>query len=299
MFFLVALAAFGCDPEPMEDAGLDASVDAGRDANLPDAPPPMCEPGCAANEACCEGFVADDTCHNLRVDVSHCGSCNIDCITTNRGDDCNNSSCVCGNEELGCLGTRASFCCPPRTPGGQRYCANLDTNPTDCGDCGLPCNQRRSDRCDGGRCQCGNQREQCTGADDSVCCADGADIGCVDTLTSRIHCGACNNACIGSERCENGSCVRGEDACTDRCEAGEVCCDGACCTRRRCVAGSCAPEEDGGIGDGGVDDGGMGDAGPMSDAGMGDAGADAGASDAGPDSGTVDAGPDAGLDSGV
>ena len=73
-----------------------------------------------------------------------------------------------------------------------------------------------------------------------------------DTLTSRIHCGACNNFCVGTERCENGSCVRGENACSDRCASGEVCCDGVCCTRRRCGAGTCEPEIDGGVPDGGT-----------------------------------------------
>lgn len=269
---LLALAASlgGCDGEPPTDAGMDAGADAAaRDAARVDAPPPMCMPECGVGQTCCD--IAGATgCYDLRNDPSHCGECNVDCVAENRGDGCAAASCTCGSAPLGCSGMREDFCCPARRGVGEPYCANLSTSAADCGTCGRGCNPAEADRCDGGECRCGPGRGPCAGTPDSVCCQEGADVGCVDTTTDLFHCGGCNTLCQSGERCEESSCTRGA-SCPGGCAEGEICCDGTCCSRRACMAGVCGlPRTDAGT----------------PDAGTPDAGVDAGT----PDAGSIDAG---------
>ncbi|MEM9072331.1 MAG: hypothetical protein AAGE52_27745, partial [Myxococcota bacterium] len=135
------------------------------------------------------------------------------------GTTCRGGSCICGDNTLGCLGVRDNWCCPPRTPSGTEYCANLEIDPDDCGACDERCDPARSDRCEAGTCRCGLSRESCTGERDSVCCESlFADVGCVNIDTDNDHCGRCQNRCPLGRRCEEGVCVMpggGVDAGTD------------------------------------------------------------------------------------
>lgn len=185
-------------------------------------------------ETCCDG-----ECFALRSDVRHCGECEVDCIATGRGDGCRASQCTCGDVEIGCLGTRQSTCCPPRREEGSRYYANLDQDGSDCGECGAGCDSTVSDHCDGGNCVCGDLRTPCEGAPASVCCALGADIGCVDITSDSDHCGACGRGCLVFERCEGSNCTRGDAACDELCEGNDICCNGSCCPRDRCDGTTC------------------------------------------------------------
>ncbi len=238
---LAAMLVFlcACDAPPPADAGIDAGRDAGeRDAG-PDAGP-MCMPGCEGGEACCAEEDGTFVCALLRSDPRHCGLCTVDCVETHRGDSCANNQCACGTSRLGCTGNRQSWCCPPRSEGTSAYCTDLDRSAADCGACGVQCDLRVSDRCDGGRCVCGTERGPCAGTPESLCCADGVDVACADTTTSPIHCGGCNRTCEAGERCVEGTCTEGT-ACAGGCAAGEVCCNGACCdSPGRCIGGVCA-----------------------------------------------------------
>ncbi len=257
LLLVLALAAptAACDGDGGGDAGMDAGDDAATDAARTDAPPAMCEPACDPALRCCETSGAN-ACFDLRNDPSHCGECDIDCVAENRGDGCSASACTCGAAPLGCSGMREDFCCPPRTPDGERYCANLSTGVTDCGECGRACDARRADRCDGGECRCGADRDPCAGTADSVCCQVGADIGCVDTTSDLFNCGGCNNLCPSGERCEESTCTSGA-ACPGGCAPDETCCDGTCCSRRACMTGTCGlPRTDGGVPDAGAPDAG-------------------------------------------
>ena len=198
----------------------------------------MCAPECASVETCCELLTGGTTCANLRSDPEHCGLCQINCVTSHRGDGCSANQCTCGDSSLGCNGNRQSWCCPPRAPGSQGYCADLDRSPADCGGCNIACDPRKADRCTGGQCICGDERAACAGTPDSICCTAGVDVACVDTTSSLIHCGGCNVICSTPETCVGGTCTLGA-TCPGGCEGGEICCDGACCARNRCTAGGC------------------------------------------------------------
>lgn len=268
---LVPVAAIGCDDD---DGSADAGEDAGRDAGRRfDAGSLMCEPECSGTDSCCPGD-PDDVCVNLLDDVRHCGICGNDCLATHGGDACTRGVCSCGGNELGCRGTTDSFCCTevegtPVPP----YCANLEQDITDCGQCGFACTDGTGNRCDGGECRCGFLREPCDGTPTSTCCVNGADVGCADLTTDQFNCGRCDNLCQGIERCDSGVCTRGPQSCSAGCGTDEICCGGACCTRADCMAGTCGTLVDGGMPDAGAPDAGpgMSDAGPA-DAGPGDAG---------------------------
>lgn len=257
-FVALATLCGACDPAAPADAGPDAALDsgptrdAGRDAG------PMCEPTCASTETCCADEDGTLTCAQLRSDPRHCGLCTIDCVASHRGDACSASQCSCGTSRLGCTGNRQSWCCPPREGSSEGYCTDLDRSAADCGACGVRCDLRVSDRCDGGRCLCGTERGPCEGTPESICCADGVDVACADTTTNRVHCGACNNRCTAIERCEASTCTEGA-SCAGGCALGEVCCNGSCCSSRaRCLGGVCMERaSDAGAGDGGGADAGV------------------------------------------
>lgn len=215
-----------------DSAAVDAAPDASRE----------CLPACSDTQICCAG---DDglLCRNRRSDVEHCGVCGMDCVGTQRGDACNLGVCVCGGAGGSpCTGMADSICCPPRAPGLRGYCADLTQSGSDCGSCNFACDGRRSDRCDGGNCVCGDARTQCEGTPTSRCCAlSPVEAGCVDITTHSEHCGACGLACFTGERCAQSTCTRGAAECTGGCAAPNICCDGRCCTRRACAEGACGP----------------------------------------------------------
>jgi len=186
--FLTLLILAGCDGEREEDAGMDGGADAAADASRTDAPGPMCMPGCDVGDTCCD-ILGEASCLDLRNDPEHCGNCDVNCISENRGDGCSAGSCTCGSAMLGCSGMSEDHCCRPAAPGLMAHCANLDRSAADCGGCGRTCDPRRGDRCDGGICRCGPLRGECDGTPESTCCQVGVDIACVDTTSDTFHCG--------------------------------------------------------------------------------------------------------------
>jgi hypothetical protein len=87
----------------------------------------------------------------------------------------------------------------------------------------------------------------CTMPGESVCGG-----GCVDTMTSPLHCGMCDRACSSTDVCRGGTCVpsvtcmAGQTVCGGGCvdtmsDASHCgACNNACAAGQRCAAGSCA-----------------------------------------------------------
>ncbi|MFK8003510.1 MAG: hypothetical protein AB8H86_28320 [Polyangiales bacterium] len=247
-FVFITLFCWGCGDDAAVDGGGDTAE---ADVTVEDVPGDVgsdsgqiCDTECQAGEACC--LAGDETmCIDVTSDPLNCGRCGRDCIAEGRGDRCQFGVCVCGNIVQGCAGDNGNLCCPARTPADTNYCANLERDPTDCGACGDACDPLAADRCDGGQCRCGDSREACGGTPESTCCrADVGDTECIDTTTNRLHCGGCNNACLVSESCVEGSCTVGEVTCEDPCIPGQVCCGGSCCLRNFCLDdGMCSEDE--------------------------------------------------------
>jgi hypothetical protein len=199
------VGAFACGDDSSADAGGDSGMDAAPDATGPEAGS-ICEPLCNRTQRCCDSDAGGVTCISVVEDDINCGGCDVVCAE-GRGTSCELGACVCGPVVMGCLGTSQSWCCPPRNPGGTRYCADFDNDTQDCGGCGEQCTPERASDCQRGDCLCGNEGRGCAGTPDDLCCSGITEFSCVDTLTDFFNCGACGRACMTEQRCEMGTCV--------------------------------------------------------------------------------------------
>ena len=206
-----AFALFGCQqPSPPLDGGLDGAVDSGADAGDAgrDAALPVCDPSCPGAERCCAEPDGRAVCTNVVDDIHHCGLCGRDCVESGRGDGCGASQCTCGDFDLGCLGTVLSTCCVPLPTEGIPYCGNLARDPRNCGACFAACAPLAANRCEGGRCVCGNGRNPCAGTATDQCCPDLTETyGCVDTTRDPWNCGGCGVRCPAALLCIDGACT--------------------------------------------------------------------------------------------
>ena len=140
------------------------------------------DPQCGPNEKPCGGF-----CTNITTD-ENCGDCGIVCPV---GQSCHTDR-IFGI-------THCGFKCPPGSTicSGffSDYCANLQTNPNNCGGCGNVCD---SGNCIGGQCQpCPSGSQLCHGR-----CLSPADLN-----SDPNNCGRCDRSCpINGGFCSNGGC---------------------------------------------------------------------------------------------
>lgn len=127
----------------------------------------------------------------------------------------------------------APSCPVGRSPCGA-ICANLRTDPNNCGTCGNTCADGQ--RCEDDACVsgCSSPRLICSGA-------------CVDPTTDGRNCGMCGIACPSGAVCADGgcSCIEGRNACGGRCvdtqsDNGHCgACARACPSGQNCVSGVC------------------------------------------------------------
>lgn len=213
-----------CDCGSAQDAGADqhaadgapdSASDASHDSSDASA---ACDPPCGTGEQCCAG-----ACVSL-TSLQHCGACNEPC------DPALASACELDAD----AGTATCRCGPfPACPSGHAcvangsamVCANLSTDPKNCGAPNAACAD--GEICSSGACACG------TG---SACGSDQACCGgtCVDIQTDADNCGGCNIACRAGENCGAGQCRCGTGpACVPPSSGfppmlGQSCCNGAC-----------------------------------------------------------------------
>lgn len=152
----------------------------------------------------------------------------------------------------------------------KRFCVDAQTDPANCGGCGILCAIGQGCQggvctcngticagcCDGNTCEAGTSNQLC-GANGAICqaCSGGRTCqngvcacpagqtscggACVDTKTNAANCGACGNACPSGQSCQNGGCV---------CPAGQTKCAGECVDTQTDVAncGTCGNDCGGG-----------------------------------------------------
>lgn len=142
------------------------------------------------------------------------------------GLSCIGGKCMCPNGEF--------YCTPAGASSGA--CADVMTDPNNCGRCNAPCAAGES--CVGGVCACGAGQTTCAGS------------GCVDLATDPDHCGSCTNVCASPLTCQSATCecaiatdtyCAGTNSCTDLLTDSLNC--GKCgtsCGGAACVDGVCS-----------------------------------------------------------
>ena len=167
-------------------------------------------PVCVGVEQCCQ-----TGCTDIDTDPNNCGGCGQRCppgATCAGGRARGPASCNGGPV---CVGVEQ--CC-------KTGCANIDTDPNNCGQCGNPCPP--GDTCVGAVCQAPascNGGPVCVGVEQ--CCA----TGCTDVDTDPNNCGQCGLACAPGDSCNGGVCQAGK-TCNGGpvCPPGEQCCPSGC-----------------------------------------------------------------------
>lgn len=147
---------------------------------------------------CCSG-----TCQNVLTDPAHCGplgtgtGCSNACES---GVTCDSGSCACG---------AGGDCGPGQTCCDDSYCANLGSDPSNCGDCGTEC--FIGEECNRGTCECG------VDCDDGVDCTDDPCVGgrCEHHTYDADGDGYCRAGCPDSATGESNDCPNGDGDCRD------------------------------------------------------------------------------------
>jgi hypothetical protein len=196
---------------------------------------------CSGTQQCCSGQCVDE-----HSDAAHCGSCGNACTGANSAccqGTCNvptAAACTGCGTDCSTL-TPMQTCCPS---GAGHSCADMQTDPANCGACGHACMGATSVCC-GGSCidptqpaHCGSSCTACAAG--QLCCSGGCvpvdtrncqscgvtcasgsaccGAGCRDLTSSNTDCGTCGMACTGGTHCSNSHC----------CGAGLTYCGSAC-----------------------------------------------------------------------
>lgn len=201
----------------------------------------LCVEDARCMEPDCQGVncAADETCYR-GVCYSQCPSgeqrCGADCVETSTDPDhCGECDHQCAGDEFCSQGVCATDC-PGDTTACSGGCHDLQTSVDHCGACDAACTTDIAGAepiCEAGSCD-----EECADPDHTVC--DGV---CVDLDNDDNHCGTCNNSCSSIDTCVAGTCVCGQECCSDAdCTGDGVCIDYACATAPFVYAGSGTPE---------------------------------------------------------
>lgn len=225
-----------------------------------------CESGqcqCPSGQQDCDG-----TCTDLSTDRSHCGSCDNacvvgegcvegecieDCDPSCLGQECGDDGCggSCGSctEGLVCAATGQCSCDEGALECGEGVCVDSQTDPDNCGGCGMVCGADEAcvegecaclrscgdrecgdDGCGGSCGLCGDDR-LCGGGGQCLCVGALVDCGgaCIDVRNDPGHCGGCDVLCLVYELCVAGECSTEEPdgGCAPSCE-GRECSDDGC-----------------------------------------------------------------------
>jgi len=184
-----------------------------------------CQLQCPGGQTACGG-----RCVDFATDRTNCGACGTTCA---QGQVC--AAGTCGVE----CGASLATCTLPgggNDGGGERFCANTQTDRDNCGACGMACTVGQS--CVAGMCT-------------TVCPVGATNCGgiCRDTQTDNANCGTCGTACPAGTLCSAGTCAvscgSGTTNCAGTCRDTQTdnancgTCGTACPAGQLCSAGMC------------------------------------------------------------
>ena len=240
----------------------------------------QCLPNCPSQWTLC-----GTQCYDLQTDADHCGVCGNACLGNMF---CSGGKCVCPVGTSNCDGDATNGCevkalqcgnatqckgeaqacgseCCAATCCNENTCADLTSDPLNCGTCGKTCETTQS--CQASECidvevvcdsedftacfgVCANLKNDVNncGACAKACaydehCVEGEcqkaildedchKFGyepcyghCINTYSDADNCGACNVACQKNEICNKGKCIEDPKA---KCDVSETYCYGSC-----------------------------------------------------------------------
>ena len=216
----------------------------------------QCTRGQCAPKSCPPGWTLCGTaCVKLTTDSKNCGKCGTTC---SRGQKCVNGQCrvgctpspeKCDGKDNDCDGMvdegnpcpsgqtcSAGQCktsgCPGGTVACRGACVNLQSDPANCGKCGVAC--KPGDVCTAGQCRvgCPAGTTACSGA-------------CVNLSSDSNNCGSCGTKCKPGSVCVAGACSGGCTPSPEKCDGKDNDCDGKvdegslCPSGQTCSAGVC------------------------------------------------------------
>jgi hypothetical protein len=249
-----------------------------------------CNNACAAGSTCMAGVC---TCQGPKSQA--CGNCGTQSRTCTAGvwsawSDCSETppdacgpgatkACDTNGSETCGTDCKWSTCtCNPGDTLCGTTCVNEQTDPQNCGNCGVVCPSGGS--CTGGVCLCPLGRHVCGGGDgggvcdsnlslvscggncnspcpvpangtatcDGVTCGIACNMGfsacggvCVNEQIDNANCGSCGHTCTTSDPNASGSSCNGSGMCVSACKMGYTLCNGACVNEKTDSAncGSC------------------------------------------------------------
>ncbi|MFC1642131.1 hypothetical protein ACFL5O_05505 [Myxococcota bacterium] len=166
------------------------------------------KPSCGPTQNLCHADASADAagpyCADLATDPANCGNCANAC-----GPD---ATCSAGQCSTACQ-TNEKLCNAEADGDAGPYCADLATDPANCGNCANACGPDAT--CSAGQCSTACQ------ANEKLCNAEAdGDAGpyCADLATDPAHCGNCANACGPDATCSAGQC-------STACQANEKLCN--------------------------------------------------------------------------
>lgn len=149
---------------------------------------------CRDGECGCPHDICSGECVDISESLEYCGGCDSPCSTQIPDAEvhCSDGQCVVECSEYG------------RTPcAEQGLCADLDSDPQNCGACGEEC----PDNISGAKSVCisGECGYECDDPSQTLCEDEGL---CTDIDVDRQHCGACGDHCQFFLLCVNGECIQ-------------------------------------------------------------------------------------------
>jgi hypothetical protein len=132
---------------------------------------------------------------------------------------------ACGGTEISNGGACQAQCAVGDTLCAGGTCANLQTDPNNCGSCGRACGPGQG--CTRGSCGCPAGNLLCSGS-------------CVNPQTDPSNCGSCDSLCTGLKSCVNGTCVCAKIICpTGQAQDPTTCACSTACPAGTQLCGSC------------------------------------------------------------